>query len=209
MTHDTDNAPADIAWMRRLAEEGSQAPMQGGSILMTAGLSYGVASIVHWLGATGRMAGVEQWVNYVWFAATGVFFVGLFASIARMKRTAGARTAGNRASGTAWSALGWGIFALFASLAIIGYRADEQTALVLLTLAPSVIMVFYGIGWAVSGAMHRDRTMWGLSAASFVAAPVLALLAGSPTQYIGYAAALIALMALPGYTFMRRAGRAA
>ena len=77
MTHDTDNAPADIAWMRRLAEEGSQAPMQGGSILMTAGLSYGVASIVHWLGATGRMAGFEQWVNYVWFAATGVFFVGI------------------------------------------------------------------------------------------------------------------------------------
>lgn len=208
MTHDTDNAPADIAWMRRLAEEGSSAPMQGGSILMIAGLSYGVASIVHWLGATDRMAGFEHWVNIVWLAATGVFFVGLFVSIARMKRIAAARTAGNRASGTTWSALGWGIFALFASLAIIGYRADEQTALVLLTLAPSVIMVFYGIGWAVSGAMHRDRTMWGLSIASFVAAPTLALLAGSPTQYLGYAAALFALMALPGYTFMRRAGRA-
>lgn len=209
MNANAEDPAADIAWMRRLAEEGSNAPMQGGSILMTAGLSYGVASIVHWLGATGRMAGFEQWVNIVWLAATAVFFVGLFVSIGRMKRSAAPRTAGNRASGTAWSALGWGIFALFASLAIIGYRADEQTALVLLGLAPSVIMVFYGIGWAVSGAMHRDRTMWGLSAASFVAAPILALLAGSPTQYIGYAAALFALMALPGWTFMRRAGGAA
>jgi hypothetical protein len=72
-------------------------------------------------------------------------------------------------------------------------------------LAPSVIMVFYGLGWAVTSAMMKSRPLWWLAMASFFAAPLLALLAGQPAQYLAYAAALFLLMALPGWMLMRQA----
>ena len=38
----------DIAYMKALAQEGRQAPLVGGRILITAGLVFGVAAIVHY-----------------------------------------------------------------------------------------------------------------------------------------------------------------
>ena len=104
--------------------------------------------------------------------------------------------------------MGWGIFALFASMAVLGWRMGEAAAPTLYVLMPSVILVFYGVGWAVSAAMFRSRTMWALSFASFAAAPVLAALAETSALYLAYAALLVGLMGLPGYLFMRAAKQA-
>ena len=57
MTHDPIDTPADIAWMRQLAEEGASTPMRGGSFLMTGGLVFGVASLFHWAFATDLLPG--------------------------------------------------------------------------------------------------------------------------------------------------------
>ena len=114
-------------------------------------------------------------------------------------------TSGNRASSTVWSALGWGIFAMFASLAALGYQLGEDAILLGAGLIPSIVMVFYGIGWAVTAAMYRSRMLWGLAIGSFLAAPLLASLTGLDEQYLAYAAALFLLMALPGWMLMRQA----
>ena len=141
----------------------------------------------------------------VWLIASGLFFVVLTVVIMGLKRKAGVVTAGNRASSTTWSALGWGIFALFASLAVLGYRLGEDAAMLGLALSPSIIMVFYGIGWAVTATMYRNRMLWWLAGGSFVAAPLLAWMAGQDAQYLAYAGALFLLMALPGWILMRQA----
>jgi hypothetical protein len=205
MTENTENPAADIAWMRNLAEEGAGTPFQGGSILMSAGLIYGIASLIHW-------AQISQWVELpgmavgiVWLIATGLFLAVLVFLIGWLKRREGVMTSGNRASSTAWSALGWGIFAMFASLAALGYQLGEDAILLGAGLIPSIIMVFYGIGWAVTATMHRNRVLWWLMTGSFLAAPLLALLAGQNAQYLAYAAALFLLMALPGWMLMRQA----
>lgn len=205
MSEHNEDPVADIAWMRRLAEEGAGAPMQGASILMFAGLIYGTASLFHWaqISSLIDIPGLVEGV--IWLIATGVFFVVLAVVIARLRRKGGVVTAGNRASGTTWSALGWGIFALFTSLAVLGLRLGEDAAMLALALTPSVIMVFYGIGWAVSATMYRSRALWWLAAGSFVAAPSLAALADQDAQYLAYAAALFLLMALPGWMLMRQA----
>ena len=205
MTDHNEDPAADIAWMRRLAEEGAGAPMQGASILMFAGLIYGTASLFHWaqISSLIDIPGLVEGV--IWLIATGVFFVVLAVVIARLRRKGGVVTAGNRASGTTWSALGWGIFALFTSLAVLGLRLGEDAAMLALALTPSVIMVFYGIGWAVSATMYRSRPLWWLAAGSFVAAPLLAMLADQDAQYLAYAGALFLLMALPGWLLMRQA----
>ena len=205
MTEHNQDPAADIAWMRNLAEEGAGTPFQGASILMSAGLIYSVASLIHWAQISGLVELPGIAVGIVWLIAHGLFLATLVFLIARLKRREGVMTSGNRASSTVWSALGWGIFAMFASLTALGYQLGEDAILLGAALIPSIIMVFYGIGWAVTATMHRNRVLWWLMAGSFLAAPLLALMAGQVAQYLAYAAALFLLMALPGWVLMRQA----
>lgn len=207
MSNDTENAPADIAWMRRVAEEGAAAPMRGGSILMAAGLIYGAASVAHWAVLAGLLDIGAAAFGMIWLAATAVFLIVVVIVNLQLRRATGVRTAVNRATAAAWMGVGFGIFATFASFAVLGLRLGEA-GLVALAMAPSIIMVFYGMGWAVSAAMTRSRALWLLAAASFVAAPLLATLSGEDAQYLAYAAALVVLMAAPGWALMRRAAQA-
>jgi hypothetical protein len=205
---DTNEDPAgDIAWMRRLAEEGSETPMHGASILMAAGLIFGTASLFHWAEVTGQIPalGGDVVSGAGWLVATVVFLITLFLIIARLKRQGGVRTASNRATSTVWGALGWGIFALFVSMAVLGWRTGPQGSDIALSLSSSIIMVFYGIAWAVSAAMHRSKVLWGLAIASFASAPLLAAFTGHAELFLAYAAALFLLMALPGFLLMRQA----
>jgi hypothetical protein len=207
MIDKTEDPAADIAWMRRLAEEGADTPMQGASILMNAGLIFGAASLFHWAQITGLAPSWGPVQGLGWLVATVVFLLVLTVTINRLKRSGGVRTARNRATDTVWSALGWGIFALFIAMMALGWRVGGEGVEIAFGLVPSVIMVFYGIGWAVSAAMYKSRLLWGLALGSFAAAPLLAALTGSPDQYLAYAAALFLLMALPGYLLMRGARR--
>ncbi len=207
MIENTEDPVADIAWMRRLAEEGADAPMRGASILMSAGLIYGAASLFHWAQITDRVPSLDGVTGMGWLVATLLFFVVLAVLLVRLKQSRGVVTASNRATGTVWSALGWGIFALFGSMAALGWRVGGEGIEIAFGLVPSVIMVFYGIGWAVSAAMYKSRLLWGLAVGSFVAAPLLAALTGRADQYLAYAAALFLLMALPGWLLMRGARR--
>lgn len=204
MTENTEDPAADIAWMRRLAEEGAQAPMQGNSLLMFGGLLYGLASLFHWGVVTGLvpLGGNQLWIG--WIAATLLYFIILVVTIPRLRR--GVSTTANRAAGIAWTGMGWGIFAMFVAMSVLGWRlADEAALNAMFALIPSIIMVFYGVGWAVHAEMQRSRMLWILSLASFAAAPMLALFAGQAEQYLAYAAALFLLMALPGWMLMRQA----
>ncbi len=205
MTNQLEDPTADIAWMRRLAEESAGGPVQGASILFGAGLIYGTASLAHWAVINGAAGLDETSLNAIWIGATLLFFAVLIVSIVRLRRAGGVQTSANRASGTAWASVGWGIFALSVSMAVLVSRMGEAAAMVVFALLPSMIMVFYGSGWAVSAAMQRSRTLWLLAIGSFAAAPVLALFAGQAEQYLAYAVALFLLMALPGGLLMRSA----
>ena len=206
MTEKIEDPAADIAWMRRLAEEGAQAPMQGNSLLMFGGLFYGLASLFHWAVVADLLPLAENQLWIGWVVATVAYWAILAITIPRLRRSAGVYTTANRAAGIAWTGMGWGIFAMFIAMAVLGWRlADEAAMNAMFALIPSIIMVFYGVGWAVHATMQRSRGLWMLSLGSFAAAPLLALFAGTAEQYLAYAAALFLLMALPGFLLMRAA----
>lgn len=204
MTHDSDNAPADIAWLRQLAEENGTAPMRGASILLAAGVIYGLTSLLHWAHMTGLIAPRLVGAGMEWLIATGLFLIVNFVLVLRLRRRQGVRTAGQRVVGTVWAGVGCGIFFLFASMFAVTVRIGADQSDLLFWMVPSIIMVFYGLGWSVTAAMFKSRPLWILGIASFIAAPVLAVLAGDAAQYLGYAAALFLLMALPGFLLMRQ-----
>lgn len=197
---------ADIAYLRSLAEEGVRSPVHGGSILFAAGLIYGTASLLHWAVAAGLLPLDASAYGVVWGVAVLVFIAALIILIGRLKRMGGVETAANRAFGIVWSGLGWGIFALFTSWIVAQLvRGGEVDMAAMALLIPSIIMAFYGVGWAVTATMLRDKGLWLLAFASFAAAPALALISGSTEQYLAYAAALFGLMALPGFLLMQKA----
>lgn len=208
MTHDTDNTSADIAWLRQLAEENGAAPMRGASILLAAGLIYGLTSLLHWAHMTGLIAPRLVGAGMEWLIATGLFLIVNFALILRLRRAEGVRTAADRAIGTVWAGVGFGIFVLFASMMTVTLRLGADQNGLIFWMVPSIIMVFYGMGWSVTAAMLKSGTLWWLGVASFIAAPALGALSGQPAQYLGYATALFLLMALPGFLLMRRAKQA-
>jgi hypothetical protein len=203
---DPQNDAADIAWLRSLAEEGANTPPQGGSILFAAGLIWGTASLAHWFIISGLIPVDPAGFGLVWGVALLVFLATLFVLINRLKTRGRVETAAGRAFGSVWSALGWGIFSLFTALMLLDAGRTGEVDMAEWSLAiPSIIMTFYGMGWAVSATMLRQRMLWVLAVASFVAAPALALIAGSTAQYLAYAACLFGLMALPGFILMRAA----
>ena len=205
---DPNNDTADIAWLRSLAQEGANTPPQGGAILFAAGLIWGTASVAHWMMTTGLLPVDQAGYGLVWGVTLLVFFVTLFVLIRRLKAQCGVETAANRAFGSVWSALGWGIFSLFTALMLLDVGRTGEVNMAEWSLAvPSIIMAFYGMGWAVSATMLRQRMLWFLAIGAFIAAPALALIAGSAAQYLAYAVALYLLMALPGYLLMRQASR--
>lgn len=205
MTHDSDNAPADIAWLRQLAEENGTGPMRGASILLAAGLVYGLTSLLHWSHMVGLIPPAFAAAGIEWMIATGVFLVICFTLIYRLRRGGGVRTGAQRAIGTIWSSVGWGIFALFAAMSVVSARLGPDQNSMMFWLVPSIIMVFYGMGWAVTAAMLKSRPLLLLAVGSFVSAPLMGLFAGSASIYLAYAAALFLLMAVPGFLLMRQA----
>ena len=204
MTETRDDT-TDIAWMRQLAEEGGRAPMKGAAILMAAGVIYGTASLLHFCVASGLVALAPTVFSVLWLGATVLFLLVVTVVSLRLRQSDGIRTTASRGAGAAWTAVGWGIFALFTSLGVIGSRMGADGLGMLLSIIPSAIMVFYGLGWAVTATLQKSRALGGLAVASFVAAPVMALMAGMPVQYLAYGIALFGLMALPGFLLMRSA----
>lgn len=202
---ETRNDITDIAWLRGLAEEGAKGPVRGASILLAAGLIYGSASLGHWAAMTGALPGGLRAVPWLWLGATTVFLAVNGLLVWRLRGAQGVRTAANRAIGAAWAGVGYGIFTLFASNFVADLTVPAHQGTAVFALVPSIIMVFYGMGWAVTAAMTRSGALWWLALASFVTAPVLAAFAATPAQYLAYAGALFGLMALPGFLLMRAA----
>ena len=70
MTDDqTQSLHDDIAYMRAMAQEGRNAPLLSGPIMVAAGIIFGTASLVQWAIQTG-MVDVSPWAQlWVWLAA--------------------------------------------------------------------------------------------------------------------------------------------
>lgn len=204
---DPNNDTADITWLKNLAAEGAQTPYRGASVMVSAGLIYGAASLLQWGALTGLVSR-DLTVNGVqWLVATILFLVTLPILIWRMRGQAGVRTTANRVVSTIWGCVGWSIVVLFACMTLLNFRLGGGVDVAALWLAPSIIMVFYALGWAVTASLYGKGRLWWLSIGSFVAAVALAALTGDASLYLGYAAALFALMALPGFILMRQASR--
>ncbi|HEY1072756.1 hypothetical protein [Brevundimonas sp.] len=191
----------DIAYMKALAQEGRRAPLLGGSILITAGLVFGLASIAAYGIDSGILNVPPVAYAVLWGGAMLVFFLVMTLQIRRIGNKPGAQSAANRASGAGWMGVGLGVFVMSLSMAVIGWKT--QSAIPSL-IFPSLIFALYGSGWAVSATMSDQKWQWKLAIGCWIAAPLIAFLTGSPLMWLGYAAGLFLFALLPGVLLVRQ-----
>jgi len=191
----------DIAYMKALAQEGRQAPLLGGSILISAGVIFGLASIVAYGIDSGILDVPPVAYAILWGGAMLAFFAVLIWQIRKTDRKPGAQSAANRASGAGWMGVGLGIFVMSLSMAVIGWKTHSTIPSLIF---PSLIFALYGSGWAVSATMSDQKWQWKLAIACWIAAPLIAFLTGSPLMWLAYAAGLFLFALVPGVLLVRQ-----
>jgi len=191
----------DIAFMRALAQEGQSAPLLGGSILVAAGVTFGVAGVAHWAVVSKVLNLPQVTLAFIWPGALILFLVQLVWLRRGGNARPGAQSPGNRASSAAWAAMGWTIFVISLAIGILAARTHSSVPVLIF---PPLILGLYGMGWSVAAAMTRKRWIWMTAVGSYAGALLVAWLAVDPIVYLVYSAALLLLMALPGYILMRQ-----
>lgn len=191
----------DIAFMRALAQEGQSAPLLGGSIMIAAGVTFGVAGIIHWAVMSKLVNIPQSTLGIIWPAALFIF-LGLLMWLRRGgDARPGAKSPVNRASGSAFAAMGWTIFVIALAIGILSWRTQSYIPTLIF---PPLILGLYGMGWCVAAAMSRKRWLWMTAMGSYAAALLVAWLSVDPVVYLVYSIALLLLMALPGFILMRQ-----
>lgn len=191
----------DIAYMKALAQEGRQAPLVGGRILVTAGLVFGVAALIHYAINSGLIDMAPVAYLVLWGAAMLIFFGALIVEARRCAGKPGAQSAGNRAAGAGWMGAGLGIFVMSLAMGVIGWKTQSNAVA---AVFPSLIFALYGAGWSVSATMSGQRWQWYLAIGCWIATPLIAFLIGSPTLWLGYGAGLFLFALVPGLILMRQ-----
>jgi len=202
MTNDhLQNVQDDIAYMRAMAQEGRNAPLLNGPIMVAAGTIFGVASLCQWTIETGVVDGSPWAQLWVWVGAAAIFTVALTMLIRRQATRPGARSAANKAVGAAWTAVGFGIFATWLTFMAVGFTSGDWAVM---RLMPSVVAVAYGSAWVVAGAMACRKWLSAVGVASYAGAVLLGVVAGGPAVYLVYAGLLVVAALLPGLALMRQ-----
>jgi hypothetical protein len=191
----------DIAFMRALAEEGSQVPMLGGGISAAAGLIFGLASVLHWMVQAGILR-VSQWAFLgIWIGAGVLFGIACGILIKRTRGQAGANSSVNKATGSAWSSVGFAIFTTFLGMLAIAWVTKSEQVFYIF---PVMILALYGAAWSVAADMSGRGWIRVVALASFAGAVIMGLLTNHPMQMLAYAAALILLAFVPGIILLRQ-----
>jgi hypothetical protein len=193
----------DIGFLKALATEGRPATLIGGSILVAAGLIFGLASLGQWAALEGFLPRLSGWIfSGVW----GVSLIAFMIAFALIMRRLGPRKregGGSRAVNVAWSSAGISIFTLVVCAVIVAYRTGSDAPMALL---PSIILAHYGLAWSIAAVFAQRGWVWAAAVGSFVGAAVTAFFAGQAAIYLVYAAELVLLAVLPGAFLIRRAG---
>ena len=201
MTEEMKALRDDIAFMRALAEEGRQAPLLGGSMLVSAGAIYGTASVFQWAILAKVLSVPSVALLLVWAIAVTLHIIMIIVLKRGMSAKPGAGSSGNRAMSNAWMGVGWGCFVIFFALAVASWKTRDVN---LINFSPSIVLALYGTAWSVAAAMSRATWLKFVAVASFAGAVLMAGLMGSTWIWLAYAAGLYLLALVPGLVLMRQ-----
>lgn len=197
---DLSQLKADVDFIKSMAVEGGQVPLNGGWPLFLAGLIFGVAALVHYVSVSFEtISGLTTLA--IWGSALLLYM--LFGILWSIKNRAALKVQGNknRLIGTTWGGVGFSIFVFSVAFAISSWRLQNPA---LGTLMMPMVLVLYGLGWIITSEVSGQRWMAWVGAGCFIIAPLLAWLSLQPEQLLVYALALVCSALIPGWILMTR-----
>lgn len=200
MTQDMQAVRDDLAFMKALAQEGRRAPLLNGRFLLAAGLIYGGTSLVAWLIVIRIVAVPYGWLAPLWIGVTIVFVVCVRVTRGCMSAKPGTTAVTNRAVAAVWQGLGYAMLAMLCAALII---AHELKTSAIFAVFPSLVLAIYGMAWWLAATMSDVKWIRWTSLACFLAAVLIGLLIRSSALYLAFTAALLLLIALPGWLLLR------
>lgn len=199
-----ESARDDLAFVRALMSESGQVQDSLGQALLAGGACYGVQCLLQALfaGSTRVPVALHLAVGIL----PTVIFIALMIRITIRDKNNSKHSVGTRAINAAFG--GGGLAAMTTAL-IFGWLAFRTQNMGTWLLHPIMICVVQGTVWYIAFAVRR-RGLYGLvSAGWFATSLVLAVLLGLGDErlivpfLLVLAAALLGLMALPGWILMR------
>lgn len=198
---DLSRLKADIDFVKTLAVEAGQVPLNAGFPLFLAGLVFGAAALLHYAAvlAVSPFAGLSSFA--IWGTAMLVYAVAGMGW--GMKNRAALKVQGNknRVVGAVWGGIGFSIFLFSVTLAILSYRL--QSAQLGVFMMP-VVLVLYGLGWIITAEVSAQRWMTLIGVGCFIVVPLVAWMSLRPEQLLLYALALVCSALIPGWLLMTK-----
>ena len=208
MSDPTERARDDLAFVRALMSESGQVQTSLGQALLAGGACFGVQCLLQALFA--NRAGIPEPVHLtVGIAPTLIFLAAIF-WISRGDKGKSQHSVGTRAINAAF---GGGGLAALTTAAIFGYLALSYKNMGTWLLHPVMICVVQGVVWYTAYSIRRKGWFGLVSAGWFVTSLILAWMLGLNDERIivpfllVLSAALLGLMALPGWIMMRAGAR--
>ncbi|MDF7773705.1 hypothetical protein P1X14_00470 [Sphingomonas sp. AOB5] len=199
-----ESARDDLAFVRALMSESGQVQDSLGQALLAGGACYGIQCLLQAILATGIQ--VPVLVHLTVGILPTVIFIILITRISIRDRNRSQHSVGTRAINAAFG--GGGLAALTTAL-IFGWLAFRTQNMGTWLLHPIMICVVQGTVWYIAFAIRR-RGWYGLISAGWFATSLgLAIMLGLGDDglivpfLLVLAAALLGLMALPGWVLMR------
>lgn len=197
---------ADIDFVKSLAVDGSQVPLNAGFPLFLAGVIFGGAALLHYAAAITIVPFHVLPTLSIWGGAMLLYAVlGVGWGI---KNRAALKVQGNknRIIGAVWSGIGFTIFVFSVTLGILAYRLQNPQLGVFMI---PVVLMLYGLGWIITAEVCAVRWMIWIGVGCFIFAPLIAWLVLRPEYLLLYALALICSALIPGWLLMSKETRAA
>lgn len=159
-----------------------------GRNLIAAGAIFGAANLFQWGVLSGALHAHPALLSLSWPVAVTAFIV-----ILRRLRRAGGSAAILAAGWSRWAI----VLQIVVALMLAAASAATQDWSLMMWMSP-IGLGFYGVAWLVATMRGGSAWMGAVGMAAAAAAGGVALLIGTPTQYLAYGAGLFAFALIPG-----------
>lgn len=197
------NEPEDLAFARSFAAEGPRSQAAAGLVFFWAGLLYGLQTLTYGVVEVGQftLSAAQGWALAL---APTLPFLTVVGYVGWRDRKAKKGVVTRTLNASYTSA---GLINLIIAL-VFGWLATTRQSMVIWLLYPIVICAMQGAVWYAACAIRRKLWLGAVSAGWFVTTVALTLLITNVTGYLlVLGAALLGLMAVPGFVMMRLAAR--
>lgn len=201
-----DEIAQDLSYVRALAEEGRNAPLVGGSIVVYFGVILAVAYGLQWAFITHQFGSPQG----IWFAALWTGFgiasaIGVFLLRRRARQLPGAASSANRVDGIVWSGVGIAFFPVVLGSVARSVVSQDPTA-------PNVIMAFgfaaYGVVLRTTSILSQTSWLRAFALLSYAWSAALWFYMNEPWAYLLASAGCVTVLIVPGVIMMGREPKA-